>query len=74
MVAHPVVHGPGSGWQSKVLLSATAIVAAIICVPYALRVAYELMRPFAWLFHLTLLAAVVGGLALLYKWWRDWYY
>ena len=68
------MYGTGSGWQSKVFLSATAIVAAIICVPYALRVAYELMRPFAWLFHLILIAAVVGGFVLIYRWLRDWYF
>jgi hypothetical protein len=68
------VHG-GSGWQFKVFLSAMAVVAAIICIPYALRVAFELCRPFIWVFYILLIAAFAGIGFIAYRRWHDgeWY-
>lgn len=55
-------------------MTATAIVAALICIPYGLRVAYELCRPFIFVFYIFVFAIMTGGFALLCRWLRDWYF
>lgn len=64
------MHGSGSGgWQYKVFLS----VAAILFIPYSIRIAYELMLPFIWLFYFLIFAAIAGVGFALYRRWCDGY-